>query len=153
MAEHKLPELHPVNGFKLGTTCAGIKSPDRPDLVVMALSPGSACTAVFTQNAFCAAPVVVARDHIEQGTPAYLLVNTGNANAGTGTAGIAVARRCCQALAAQTGCPPEAVLPFSTGVIGEPLPLERIQADFAELYGDPEPAGVDGERDEAFHGQ
>ena len=126
MSEHQLPELHPVAGFKLGTTNAGIKSPDRPDLVIMALADGSSCAAVFTQNAFCAAPVIVAREHLNQGTPAYLLINTGNANAGTGPAGIDAARQCCSALAALTGCAPQAVLPFSTGVIGEPLPVDNI---------------------------
>jgi glutamate N-acetyltransferase/amino-acid N-acetyltransferase len=128
MSEVNLPELHAVAGFKLGTASAGIKSPDRPDLVIMALATGSNCAAVFTQNAFCAAPVSVAREHLEHGTPAYLLVNTGNANAGTGRAGIDAARQCCAALAAHTGCATQAVLPFSTGVIGEPLPVEKIQA-------------------------
>jgi len=128
MSEVNLPELHAVAGFKLGTASAGIKSPDRPDLVIMALAGGSNCAAVFTQNAFCAAPVRVAREHLEHGTPAYLLVNTGNANAGTGRAGNDAARQCCAALAAHTGCATQAVLPFSTGVIGEPLPVEKIQA-------------------------
>jgi glutamate N-acetyltransferase/amino-acid N-acetyltransferase len=121
-----LAELYPVSGCRLGTTAAGIKTPDRSDLVVMELAPGSACAAVFTQNAFCAAPVIVAREHLSQEQPAYLLVNTGNANAGTGEAGIRDARQCCENLAGQAGCVPQAVLPFSTGVIGEPLPVEKI---------------------------
>jgi glutamate N-acetyltransferase/amino-acid N-acetyltransferase len=121
-----LTEIHSVPGFRLGTACAGIKSPGRRDLVVMALAEGSACTAVFTRNAFCAAPVTVARDHLATQAPAYLLVNTGNANAGTGIQGIGDARQCCVLLAERTGCPPRAVLPFSTGVIGEPLPVARI---------------------------
>jgi len=123
-----LPDLHPVNGFRLGTTSAGIKTPGRPDLVVMEMAAGSTTAAVFTQNAFCAAPVIVAREHLAQRQPAYLLVNTGNANAGTGEAGIRDARQCCEALAAYAGCISQAILPFSTGVIGEPLPVDRIEA-------------------------
>jgi glutamate N-acetyltransferase/amino-acid N-acetyltransferase len=121
-----LPVIYPVAGFRLGTACAGIKSPGRRDLVVMELAEGSACTAVFTRNAFCAAPVTVARDHLAAQTPAYLLVNTGNANAGTGIQGIRDARQCCKLLAERAGCSPRAVVPFSTGVIGEPLPVARL---------------------------
>jgi glutamate N-acetyltransferase/amino-acid N-acetyltransferase len=134
MDKPPLPELHPVAGFRLGTTAAGIKKPGRPDLVVMALAPGSACAAVFTRNAFCAAPVTVAREHLEQGAPALMLVNTGNANAGTGGAGIQDARQCCAALAEHAGCDAVAVLPFSTGVIGEPLPVEKIIAGLPAAY-------------------
>ncbi|MGB5425968.1 MAG: bifunctional ornithine acetyltransferase/N-acetylglutamate synthase, partial [Gammaproteobacteria bacterium] len=94
-----LPELYPVSGFRLGTTSAGIKTPGRPDLVVMEMAAGSNTAAVFTQNAFCAAPVIVAREHLVRQQPAYLLVNTGNANAGTGDAGMRDARVCCSALA------------------------------------------------------
>ncbi|MGB5717401.1 MAG: bifunctional glutamate N-acetyltransferase/amino-acid acetyltransferase ArgJ, partial [Gammaproteobacteria bacterium] len=122
-----LADLHPVAGFRLGTTSAGIKTPGRPDLVVMEMAAGSNTAAVFTQNAFCAAPVRVAREHLGQQRPAYLLVNTGNANAGTGEPGMRDARTCCEALAGYAGCSSQAVLPFSTGVIGEPLPLDRIQ--------------------------
>ena len=121
-----LPDLHPVSGFQLGTAAAGIKTPGRPDLVVMALAPGSTTAAVFTRNAFCAAPVVVAREHLQQQQPSYFLVNTGNANAGTGKTGLADASECCAALAKTAGCDPGEVLPFSTGVIGEPLPTDRI---------------------------
>ena len=126
MQTDPLPELYPVSGFRLGTTAAGIKTPGHPDLVVMELASGSVCAAVFTQNAFCAAPVIVAREHLSQQQPACLLVNTGNANAGTGEAGIHDARLCCESVAKQAGCVPQAVLPFSTGVIGEPLPVEKI---------------------------
>jgi glutamate N-acetyltransferase/amino-acid N-acetyltransferase len=125
---HSLPVLHPVSGFRLGTTSAGIKTPGRPDLVVMELVAGSTTAAVFTQNAFCAAPVRVAREHLGQQQPAYLLVNTGNANAGTGEPGMRDARQCCVALAGYAGCSSQAVLPFSTGVIGEPLSVDKIQA-------------------------
>ncbi len=123
-----LPDLLPVAGFQLGTAAAGIKKPGRRDLVVMALAPGSHCAGVFTRNAFCAAPVTVAKEHLATTTPLYLVVNTGNANAGTGSQGMAAARATCAALASAVGCTAEAVLPFSTGVIGEPLPLERIVA-------------------------
>ena len=131
-----LPPLHPVEGVYLGTTEAGVRYAKRRDLLVMELAAGSACAAVFTRNAFCAAPVVLAREHLGQGAPRYLLVNTGNANAGTGEQGLRDARACCAALASMTGCAPQAVLPFSTGVIGEPLPAERlIQALPAALAG------------------
>jgi glutamate N-acetyltransferase / amino-acid N-acetyltransferase len=122
----KSPVIHAVPGFRLGTACAGIKSPARRDLVIMALAEGSACAAVFTRNAFCAAPVTVARDHLAAFSPEYLLVNTGNANAGTGRQGIHDAGQCCTLLADLAGCAPQAVVPFSTGVIGEPLPVTRI---------------------------
>lgn len=118
--------FEPVPGIRLGTACAGIKKPGRRDLVVMELAPHSHSAAVFTRNAFCAAPVTVAREHLRQAAPRYLLINTGNANAGTGAAGLADARQCCAALAEQVGCQPNEVLPFSTGVIGEPLPVARI---------------------------
>jgi len=126
--KNRLPELKPVAGIRLGTTRAGIKYPDRDDMVVMTLAEGARCAAVFTRNAFCAAPVIVAREHLSAGSPACLLINTGFANAGTGAAGIDAARTCCRALAERAGCPPRAVLPFSTGVIGEPLPVARITA-------------------------
>jgi len=128
MQTDPLPELYPVSGCRLGTTAAGIKTPGRPDLVVMELAPGSVSAAVFTQNAFCAAPVIVAREHLLQQQPACLLINTGNANAGTGEAGIQDARLCCERVAKLAGCVPQAVLPFSTGVIGESLPVEKVLA-------------------------
>lgn len=123
-----LPVIHAVAGVRLGVARAGIKKPDRRDLVVVALAEGSTVAATFTRNAFCAAPVTVAREHLRVRAPRYLLVNTGNANAGTGAAGLRDARDCCAALAAQAGCEDEEVLPFSTGVIGEPLPVGRITA-------------------------
>ncbi len=134
MKNAPLPELHPVAGFRLGTTAASIRKAGRPDLVVMALAPGSCCAAVFTRNAFCAAPVTVAREHLQLGAPALLLVNTGNANAGNGAAGIKDARQCCAALAEHAGCDVSAVLPFSTGVIGEPLPVGKIIAGLPAAY-------------------
>lgn len=123
-----LPVMHPVEGVRLGVARAGIKKQDRRDLVVLEIGAGSACAAVFTRNAFCAAPVQVARAHLSAASPRYLLVNTGNANAGTGDQGLADAQECCSVLAGLVGCRPEEVLPFSTGVIGEPLPVGRIKA-------------------------
>jgi glutamate N-acetyltransferase/amino-acid N-acetyltransferase len=121
-----LPTLHPVPGFELGIASAGIKRPGRKDVVVMRCAEGSSVAGVFTLNAFCAAPVIVAKQRV-QGTVRYLLTNTGNANAGTGEPGLAAAERTCAKLAEITGVEASAVLPFSTGVIGEPLPVEKIE--------------------------
>lgn len=125
---HELPELLPVAGVRLASVAAGIRYRGRDDLVVLELAEDSRCAAVFTRNAFCAAPVLVAREHLSRRPPRYLLINSGNANAGTGEAGISTARRSCAALADRAGCDAEQVLPFSTGVIGEPLPVERVEA-------------------------
>ncbi|MCW8826753.1 MAG: bifunctional ornithine acetyltransferase/N-acetylglutamate synthase, partial [Gammaproteobacteria bacterium] len=122
-----LPHLFPVAGIRLGTTEAGIKYTNRRDLVVIELVEGTQTAAVFTQNAFCAAPVQVAKTHLEKSAPRYLLVNTGNANAGTGHNGLEDAQNCCQLVADNQGCSVDEVLPFSTGVIGEPLVLEVFQ--------------------------
>ena len=116
----------PVAGVRLGSAAAGIKYSQRNDLVVIELAEGSTCAAVFTRNAFCAAPVVVARRHLQAALPRYLLINSGNANAGTGDLGLHAAVETCKALAAARGCGVDQVLPFSTGVIGEPLPADRI---------------------------
>ncbi|HKQ30866.1 MAG TPA: bifunctional glutamate N-acetyltransferase/amino-acid acetyltransferase ArgJ [Burkholderiales bacterium] len=124
----ELPALHPVPGIRLGTTAAGIRKADRRDLVVIDCTAGSQAAAVFTQNRFCAAPVIVARAHLTRRMPRALLINTGFANAGTGKPGLADARASCQALAKQLGCRPDEVLPFSTGVIGERFPLDRLVA-------------------------
>ena len=124
----ELPTLHPVPGVRLGTTTAGIRKQGRRDLVVIECTPGTKAAAVFTQNRFCAAPVIVAREHLAKGAPRALLINTGCANAGTGAPGIEDARACCAALARELGCSATEVLPFSTGVIGERLPLERVVA-------------------------
>ncbi len=124
----QLPELLPVAGIRWGIMQAGVRYKNRRDLVVMELASGSTVAAAFTRNAFCAAPVTVAREHLAAATPRYLLINTGNANAGTGAPGLAAARECCAGLAGLAGIGPEQILPFSTGVIGEPLPVERIVA-------------------------
>jgi glutamate N-acetyltransferase/amino-acid N-acetyltransferase len=126
----------PIRGLRLGGAAAGIRYRNRNDLVALELAPGAACAAVFTRNAFCAAPVVVAREHLQDSAPRYLLINSGNANAGTGDAGLAAARASCRLLAEAAGCRPEEVLPFSTGVIGEPLPVERIGAALSALLAD-----------------
>ncbi|MGE6530263.1 bifunctional glutamate N-acetyltransferase/amino-acid acetyltransferase ArgJ [Pseudomonas sp. NPDC077382] len=122
-----LPTLHPVAGFELGIASAGIKRTGRKDVVVMRCAEGSTVAGVFTLNAFCAAPVILAKQRA-QGTVRYLLTNTGNANAGTGEPGMQAAIRSCASLAALAGVEAEAILPFSTGVIGELLPVEKIEA-------------------------
>ncbi|AHF04865.1 N-acetylglutamate synthase [Marichromatium purpuratum 984] len=116
----------PVPGIRLGATAAGIRYQGRDDLVVMELAEGATCAAVFTRNAFCAAPVTLARRHLASAAPRYLLINAGNANAGTGRQGLEAAQASCGALAGLVGCASEQVLPFSTGVIGEHLPVERF---------------------------
>ena len=122
--------LHPVDGIALGIAEAGIRKANRKDLLLMRVEDGARVAAVFTQNRFCAAPVVVARDHLSLREPGVraLVVNTGCANAGTGEPGLAAARETCAAAARLLGCASTQVLPFSTGVIMEPLPVERIEA-------------------------
>lgn len=129
-------ELLAVPGVTLAAVKAGIRYPDRLDLVALRFAPGTVAAAVFTQNAFCAAPVSVAREHLRAtgNKPRLLLINTGNANAGTGAAGLVAARECCAAAAKVEGLRPEEVLPFSTGVIGEDLPVERVVAGQAGLH-------------------
>jgi glutamate N-acetyltransferase/amino-acid N-acetyltransferase len=120
-------QLLAVSGIELGTARAGIRKPDRRDLLVMRLAPGTAVAGVFTRNRFCAAPVVLAKAHLRQAVRA-LVVNTGNANAGTGRDGLTRALAVCKAAAAGLDCRAQQVLPFSTGVIMEPLPVDRIVA-------------------------
>ena len=121
-------ELLPVTGIQIGIASAGIKTPGRKDLTVMQLAAGSQVAGVFTQNRFCAAPVILCRQHLATTSPRALVINTGNANAGTGEDGLARAREVCTALAQELGCAPAAILPFSTGVIMEPLPADKICA-------------------------
>jgi len=122
---HNFPTMPDIPGVKLGTACAGIKQTLRHDLVVIALDEGGTCAGVFTRNAFCAAPVLVAKTHLGQ-APRWLLVNSGNANAGTGRQGMQDALETCAQLANLVGGKPEQVLPFSTGVIGQPLPVGKL---------------------------
>ena len=121
--------LHPVPGVSLGVTEAGVRKQNRKDVTVMLLAPGSAVGAVFTRNRFCAAPVQVCRTHLATGDGIRaIVINTGNANAGTGEEGLRRAKDTCVALASQLNIQASQVLPFSTGVILEPLPVERIVA-------------------------
>ncbi len=121
------PIMHPVAGVYLGTCAAKIKKNDNPDLVIMELAEGALTVASFTLNAFCAAPVTLAKEYLKSHSPRALLINSGNANAGTGVQGMADARQSCAWVAAELGCLPEEVLPFSTGVIGQNLPMEKLQ--------------------------
>ncbi|WP_198266318.1 bifunctional glutamate N-acetyltransferase/amino-acid acetyltransferase ArgJ [sulfur-oxidizing endosymbiont of Gigantopelta aegis] len=142
--ENKLPEMHPIAGFKLGTACAGIKVKDRKDVVLMAFDSSANVTGVFTQNAFCAAPVHVCKKHLsetqsdENGNQAvqYFVINTGNANAGTGEQGMKDALSTCQHLGELTSREQNSVLPFSTGVIGETLPVDKIIAALPDALED-----------------
>ncbi|MCK4864977.1 MAG: bifunctional glutamate N-acetyltransferase/amino-acid acetyltransferase ArgJ [Gammaproteobacteria bacterium] len=120
----------PVAGIRLGIACAGIKKGnptlDHSDLVLFELAEGTQTAAVFTQNAFCAAPVSISKKHLLESSPKYLLVNTGNANAGTGEQGLSDSLSCCELVASVTGTEASEVLPFSTGVIGEYLPMDKF---------------------------
>ncbi len=132
--------LHPVAGVRIGVAEAGVRKANRKDLTVMLLDEGTAVGGVFTQNRFCAAPVQVCRDHLARdfGIRA-IVINTGNANAGTGADGLARARSTCIALARKLDVAPEQILPFSTGVIMEPLPTERIEAALPAALADAAP--------------
>jgi len=122
-------DLFPVSGVLLGIAEANIKRPNRKDLLVIELDGSATVAGVFTTNRFCAAPVIVAREHLASGKSIRaLVINTGNANAGTGEQGLASARTTCAEVAKLLGCDSQQVLPFSTGVIMEPLPLEKIVA-------------------------
>ena len=124
-----VPEtIYPIEGIKLSATAAGVRYKDRDDLVIIEIAADAATAEVTTKNAFCAAPVRVLREHFAAASPRYLVTNTGNANAGTGADGKRRATDICAALAAKAGVASDAVLPFSTGVIGEPLNSEAIIA-------------------------
>ncbi|MDG1311413.1 MAG: bifunctional glutamate N-acetyltransferase/amino-acid acetyltransferase ArgJ [Porticoccaceae bacterium] len=124
----QFPTMHAVSGFKLGTTSAGIKTQGRADLVVMEIPANATVAGLFTQNAFCAAPVTVCKQHLAIASPRYFITNTGNANAGNGPQGMADAIKSCQTMASATGAKTAQIMPFSTGVIGEPLPMDRLLA-------------------------
>ncbi|TBO31115.1 bifunctional glutamate N-acetyltransferase/amino-acid acetyltransferase ArgJ [Aquabacterium lacunae] len=130
-------DLHPVPGVKLGITMAGVRKANRRDLVVITLEPGSAVAGVFTKNRFCAAPVQLCRKHLAAGSDIRaLVINTGNANAGTGEDGMVRATQTCIALARHLNVSPEQILPFSTGVIMETLPVDRIEAGLPAALAD-----------------
>ena len=131
-----LPDFFSVRGVKIGVASAGIKKPGRKDIVIFELAEGSQVAGIFTRNQFCAAPVTVTRQHLAESAPRYLLINTGNANAGTGSKGVIDAGECCKALAAAAGVTEAAILPFSTGVIGEPLPVAKITAALPTALGE-----------------
>lgn len=120
------PHMPALKGVRIGVSSAGIKTPGRKDVVVFEFSPATAMAGVFTRNAFCAAPVTLAKESLAQVQPRYWLINTGNANAGTGEQGLADAKACTQALAGLKNVQAGQVLPFSTGVIGELLPVDKI---------------------------
>lgn len=133
-----LPDFPIIPGIRISVVEAGIKKANRKDLVLIELDKGASCAGVFTQNVFCAAPVTLARRHVQSETfakmcPGYLVINTGNANAGTGEEGMIDALETCSAIAEQMGVSAENVLPFSTGVIGEKLPIDRIKKAVPEL--------------------
>ena len=132
LAAPKPESLHAVSGVELAVAMAGIRKAGRTDLLVIRLAPGSTVAGVFTKNRFCAAPVTLAKKNLRNEIAA-LVVNTGNANAGTGEDGIERALKVCEGVARHVGCAPDAVLPFSTGVIMEPLPAERIVAGLPKL--------------------
>ena len=117
----------PVDGIKLAITACGIKSRGGSDLVLIRFEPGAAVAAAFTRNAFCAAPVTVAKKHLAQASPEALLINSGNANAGTGEQGMRDALQSCSWVAERIGCAADQVLPFSTGVIGQSMPMSALK--------------------------
>ncbi len=126
VGEYPFPQMHPVKGVKCTAVSAGIKKVGRRDVVLFELAEGSSVAGVFTRNAFCAAPVTVCKEHLAKAPIRFLVINSGNANACTGEQGLLDAKATCAAIAQHAGVKPEQVLPFSTGVIGEPLPVQKI---------------------------
>ncbi len=126
VGETVFPQMPVLAGIRLGTAQAGIKKAGRRDVLIVEVPEQARVAGVFTRNAFCAAPVHVAKRHLQHQSSRYLLINTGNANAGTGRQGMQDAQACCDALANLTHVVSHSILPFSTGVIGERLPVERI---------------------------
>jgi glutamate N-acetyltransferase / amino-acid N-acetyltransferase len=132
VGEYPFPHMHPVKGMKCTAVSAGIKKVGRRDVVLFELAEGSNVAGVFTKNAFCAAPVTVCKEHLSKAPIRFLVINSGNANACTGEQGLLDAKATCAAIAQLSGVKPEQVLPFSTGVIGEPLPVQKITAVIPE---------------------
>ena len=132
MAVNYTPVSHvlPVEGVRLSAAAAGIRYKDREDLLLIEIAEGSSVAGVFTQNRFCAAPVLLCREHLKQQAPRFLVINSGNANAGTGERGLTSAREICHSLAELTGLSIGQILPFSTGVIGEQLPVAPFKDTF-----------------------
>ncbi len=126
MSDSNPKAIYPVAGVQLNSIYAGIRKQPQADLSLLQFAQGSRCAAVFTQNAFCAAPVHVAKAHLQTRAPRYCLINAGNANAGTGEQGMQDAKACCAAVARAMGCDASEVLPFSTGVIGQTLPMDNL---------------------------
>ncbi len=134
-------QLSPIAGVRIGVAEAGVRKAHRKDLTVFLLDEGTSVAGVFTRNRFCAAPVQVCREHLVAGSAVRaLVINTGNANAGTGAPGLAHARQTCEAMASLLPCTPAQVLPFSTGVIMEPLPVDRIVAGLPVALADAQTA-------------
>ncbi len=132
--------LFPIAGLRIGVTAAGVRKSGRKDLTVVLLDEGVSVGGVFTQNRYCAAPVQLCREHLQSGVGIRaMVINTGNANAGTGAQGLSRARRSCDALASRLKIKPQQVLPFSTGVIMEPLPIDRIEAGLDAAIADAKP--------------
>ncbi len=129
-------DLYPVAGVRIGVAEAGIRKANRKDLTVVLIDQGASVSGVFTLNRFCAAPVQVCREHLQRGDIRAMVINTGNANAGTGQDGLERARSTCIAMARQLNLAPEQVLPFSTGVIMESLPVDRIEAGLPAAIAD-----------------
>ena len=127
VGQNEFPIMPPISGIKLGTTNAGIKQTIRDDLLLFEIAEGATCAAVFTQNAFCAAPVIVAKENLKH-QPRWLLINSGNANAGTGLQGYEDAKATCREVAVEAKAKAQQVLPFSTGVIGQRLPVDKVTA-------------------------
>ncbi len=125
----------PINGIRLSACCANIYQKKRPDVTLIELSEDSKVAGVFTRNLFCAAPVQVAKKHLAEFNPRYCLINAGNANAGTGDQGLLDTNYTCKTLANLAGCKENEILPFSTGVIGEKLPVDKINDALPELIG------------------
>ncbi len=123
----------PVAGISLASAESGIRYADRPDTVLLCLREGTNTVAVFTRNAFCAAPVIVAKEHLLLDQPRYLLINSGNANAGTGPLGLEMAKESCEIVASAANVATATVLPFSTGVIGEQLAVEKFRPVMPQL--------------------
>lgn len=128
VGEYPFPQMHPVKGVKCTAVSAGIKKVGRRDVVLFELAEGSSVAGVFTKNAFCAAPVTLCKEHLAKAEIRFLVINSGNANACTGEQGLLDAKATCAAIAQLAGVKQEQVLPFSTGVIGEPLPVQKITA-------------------------